>query len=209
MAIENETQVEALERAFGTVITDVGFVQQVTVLGLTKEHFSGKIALDIGSGKRNRFANEIEEFVDNATVISVNPQLAFDGICTARGIDRSLHRPSVAALAQGMLPFQGESFDTIASVNGVPKHLTTEELPDLYNEVWRILMRGGNASFWPFCHQHTKGKAKVATNFVRIEEVDPRVLALLPEAYKDMRQRLVITKPNEGDLPSQISYLEE
>jgi SAM-dependent methyltransferase len=202
------TQAEMLQRAFRFSISDAGFVSHVAMLGLSGANYTGKRVLDIGSGRTNRFAIEAPEFIADAFIVPVNPQLAFDDICKEREISREAHLGGVAALAQGFLPFTDESFDTVVSVLGVPNTLMTEELPDFYNDVWRILKPGGVASFWPFAHHRTEGNVMVDQDAGWVESVDPKVLKMLPEPYCDVPQRLMIYKPEEDNLPATIAYLE-
>ncbi len=199
---------EMLERAFRFSISDAGFAAQAAMLGLSGDHYAGKRVLDIGSGQTNRFAIEAPEFVGETLIVPVNPQLAFDDICKEREISREAHLGGVAALAQGLLPFRDESFDTVVSVLGVPNTLLTEELPDFYNDVWRVLKPGGVASFWPFAHHRTKGNVMVDQDAGWVENVDPKILETLPKPYCDVPQRLMIYKPEEANLPDTIAYLE-
>lgn len=202
-------QAEMLQRAFRFSISDAGFISHVAMLGLSGTNYAGKRVLDIGSGRTNRFAAEAPEFVKDAFIVPVNPQLAFDDICKERGISREAHLGGVAALAQGLLPFKNESFDTVVSVLGVPNTLLTEELPDFYNDVWRVLKPGGVASFWPFAHHRTEGNVMVDQGVAWVENVDPKILETLPQPYCDVPERLMIHKPEETNLPDTIAYLEK
>lgn len=200
---------EYLERIFESNVSDAGFLQQMAVLGLASVHYEGKMVLDIGSGLTNRFAREAPEYVDNSTIISINPLLAYEDQCEKHGIDKSSHGLGVAALAQGLLPFRDEAFDTVVSVLGVPNALKSEEIPPLYNDVWRILKPGGVASFWPHAHMSTGAQVMVDFEYMSAEELDPRILELLPEPYRDCKNRVQITKPAfEKDLPKIIASIE-
>lgn len=208
MSCETGSQAEMLERVFSKHVSNADFFTHVLVLGLGPEDFIDKTVLDIGSGQTNRFVREAQESVNPTNVISVNPILAFEGVCSLKGISRQAHKQSVAALAQGWLPFKDESFDTIGSVLGVPNYLTNEEISPFYNEVWRILKPGGRASFWPFAHQQTNDRPiRVEGSFLQLENVDSNVLAVLPEDYRHLVSRVIVGKSSDDtDLPDKIAY---
>lgn len=203
-----------LERAYGHITADADFLTQFAVLGLRDHMLKHKRVLDIGSGVHNRFKHESQQLFPTMSLITVNPQLAEPALMLARGLLPEEHSGSVAALAQGQLPFAPESFDTVVSCMGVPKYLFHSELPELLNDVWRILKPGGIAKFWPFNamldDQQAHMDTTCDTRYVDVELVPDQILALLPDEFQIATDRLVMTKPMQAssELPTVVAELE-
>lgn len=185
---------EMKTRAYEVFVSDAGFELQALVLGISADELIAKHVLEIGSGRTNRFVRESEP-MRPAFITSINPQLTSCETREVQNIDVAAHLGSVAALAQGYLPFRRESFDTVTSVLGVPNALLSSELPAALNDIWRVLKPGGIARLWPFAYKKDGHESVKALDYLALETVDSQVLEALPEPYASAKQRIVINKP--------------
>ncbi len=107
--------------------------------------------LDLGSGKTQNLARDVEAKGLHARVISLDPSLSLHSQrrLESRKINNRYHPFVVAALSTG-LPFADKSFDKIFCLYSVPFYSETvsEFLESLF-EMIRVLKLGGEIMIYP------------------------------------------------------------
>ncbi len=138
----------ALQRALESPNSSNSWVDYFLAFEMKLDELNGHI-LDIGSGKSD-FGNKLMKMKEDAFVVRLNPHLVRPDHGTE--LDPESNSPQVAALVQEGLPFPDECFDFVFSLHAVPKFIHGYEVEPMFEEVWRVLKKGGVGYFYPFAH---------------------------------------------------------
>lgn len=131
-------------------VTDRTFDEYLSHLGFKKDDLAGKIILDVGSGKKERFSKEAEKY--GAKVYSVNPKLK--NWMTRKklqgwfSLDSEWQKRSIATRAQ-RLSFKDNQFDAITSLYAFPLWFTEKDRKGVLKEMIRVLKPGGKIYLSP------------------------------------------------------------
>ena len=167
-------------------------------LGIDVKEMEGKLVLDIGSGKNEKFSKEAAPI--GIKVVSMSPHLKLKDAALTEEFLKDWQKRSLAGRAQEM-PFKDSTFDYEVALFSVPYYLPydQEEYKVFFKEVIRTLKPGGSAYLSPIFKNKTVGEGFVPLEFIS------SVLSQFPEiTYKiekkndvDRECRLVLTKkPN-------------
>lgn len=145
--------------------TDRGFKDYAKDFDLTDDNLEGRMILDVGISKNNRFAREVRERGIHATIIGISPHQKESAIREML-IAGDPNRPTpkdpryiepgenlvVAGIAQ-MLPIRDSSVDLILARDSVSIYNMDENAPE-QTKAWmeefaRVLKSGGEARISP------------------------------------------------------------
>lgn len=141
--------------------TDFSLADYLLKFRLKKEDLQGKNILDLGSGPLARVAQEVKSLnIKGAKVISLDSSFKApprDSANDALDFFRDTEQRTVDRV-EGIftkLPFNDESFDMIFSRGAMPLYLhDPEQIKEAFDEVIRVLKKGGTAYVSPI--EHTK-----------------------------------------------------
>lgn len=189
---EKAKEVPELESAELSLKTNRGLYEYKILLRITDEDLRGKTILDLGSGQQQKFATEVRERLD-ARVFSLDVDLKDPG-----------KKPAGVIGLFSKLPFVDGSFDLVVSVAAMPLYLHSKsEMENAFQEVVRVLRRGGKAILGPVAYTEVvsrdKNKGMAETHrkysYPETKEVLEEVLGniqgisfkFLPEVYHEPR----------------------
>lgn len=189
------------ERAQEAYVSDWGIDKYRKVLGDDFMEMRGKLGLDIGSGRSEKFSKEGAKI--GLKIISMAPYLK-DGMPRLEDgeIDPTFlqdwQKLSVGGIAQE-IPFTDNTFDYEVGLFSVPYYLplASEEYEVFFKEVLRTLKPGGNAYLAPVFKNKEKGEGFVSAEF--ISEVlgrfsDSMTYKIEPLNAGDQECRLILYK---------------
>ncbi len=183
----------ALQRALQSPDGHNGSLEYCSFFSISHKDLFGSI-LDIGSGD-NWLDGSLSILNKNVFVVNLNPQLVIDEYRASHSSPR--HRNQVAGLAQGWLPFKDEAFDFVLAHHSVPKFLHTDDVEAMFEDVWRVLKKGGTAYFYPFEHASSSPlQIKNLHNSMTVEPIPEHLLMLYPRHSGDdrIKYRIVMRK---------------
>lgn len=150
-----------IDIAIHSPLTNRSYEQYMDYLGINEGDL-GKMVLDLGSGRAEKFARQAHE--NGINVISVNSILADPNNPTDAFNSQELKMRSasmswdkiatedigktVVAIAQ-QLPFPDETFDGIVSLYAIPFHIYSNHFEQTFKEIWRVLKPNGKGFFGP------------------------------------------------------------
>ena len=183
----------ALQRALQSPDGRNGSLEYCSFFSINHKDLFGTI-LDIGSGD-NWFDGSLSILNKNVFVVNLNPQLIVDEYRASHSSPR--HQNQVSGLAQGLLPFKDESFDFVLAHHSVPKFLHPDDVEAMFEDVWRVLKKGGIAYFYPFEHAaRSPLQIKNVHNSMKVEAISEHLLMLYPGLEQDdrVKYRIVMRK---------------
>ncbi|HTE48876.1 MAG TPA: methyltransferase domain-containing protein [Candidatus Paceibacterota bacterium] len=149
----------------GAHISDWGLARYQEVLGIDVAEMKGKLVLDIGSGKSEKFSKEAAKI--GIKVVSMSPHLKNKDAALTDEFLQDWQKSSVAGKAQEM-PFIDDTFDYEVALYSVPYYLpfNQEEYKIFFKEVIRTLKPGGSAYFAPIFKNKTIENDFVPRKFI-------------------------------------------
>jgi len=179
----------------GAYISDWELGDYQTELGINVAEMKGKLVLDIGSGKSEKFSKEAAK--KGIKVVSMSPHLKNPAALTEEFL-KDWQKSSVAGRAQEM-PFKDGTFDYEVALYSVPYYLpfNQEEYKKFFKEVIRTLKPGGRAYFAPIFKNRTVGHGLVPKEFIRgvLDQFRPDITYKIEERNNgDNERRLVLIK---------------
>lgn len=120
--------------------TNRNLYQYKVLLRLSDRELENQTILDLGSGSKLYFAQQVEESIPGAKVVSLDADLTREeggDLKTEKGLFTKL-------------PFPDQSFSMVVSVGAMPLYLhNREQIREAFLEVVRVLKKGGRGIFEP------------------------------------------------------------
>lgn len=171
--------------------------EQLAYLGINPDKLHGRV-LELGSGKSEKL-KETSGLPDDCEIISLSKNIL-------EGIDPYINtlreKPTWdKKTIQGdvlSLPFTGETFNYVLSVDAIPLFLTSDEAIKIgFREIWRVLKPGGEARLFPVDERDLKRAQDLFSRLggnINLQLVNE--YALRRYSYFDKSaKRLIIKKP--------------
>jgi hypothetical protein len=128
--------------------THRGIKSYESIFHISPEELEGKIVVDLGSARDQKFAAEIAKSAEYnpATVISIDP-------LAEPSVDSD---PSLVLANADAMPFNS-SVDLILACNSVPEYLrSAEDIKKVFQEIIESLKIGGKAKIFPLAFSESK-----------------------------------------------------
>lgn len=180
-------------------ISDSELEKYADFLGFNLEKMRGKLVLDVGSGKTEKFSREAAKA--GIKVVSMSPHLKFGRAQKLVTSQEDWQKKSVAGRAQEM-PFEDNTFDFEVALFSVPYYLPyndAEEYKAFFSELIRTLKPGGEAYVVPVCGEEMKNV--ISREFIdgilsQFKDKCSFVIEKLPKTVDEYQKeyRLVLTK---------------